>query len=323
MTWGGGVQYIPYLMGVAGYLRKGLEPILLGTRMRWDLSRSDKEGMEFPSLRKVCCSLGPNRNLTTLVAGMMASHPQCRVLNHAGKRIFPLPEVNFLVDYAPGTFERFIRYAVYLSDRGKHGLYGGSIEHSHAFETSKMRTLHDSWSPRKEPASGLRVLYWKESAVLTRYVRENRVSLKDLVKLEPRLCFLMPVRNPLDCASSIVKKGRARLHLGDVSITTVEAAIEAILQQLAWFLDLRDACPDNCFTFTERDLNRETIVQLAAFLDINCNEEWMSDCLKTWDLKPGYQHSPAHVAHYRVLLERYFDQRPAWRERLSEFAPDS
>jgi len=291
--------------------------------MKWDLSRSEKEGMEYPSLRKLCCSLGPNRNLTTLVAGLMASHPQCRVLNHAGKRIFPLPEVNFLSEYSPETFERFIRYAVYLSDRGKHGLYGGSIEHSHAFETPEMRKLHDTWSPRKEPASGLRVLYWKESAVLTRYVRENQVSLQDLVKQESRLCFLMPVRNPLDCASSIVRKGRARLHLGDASITTVEAAIDAILVQLAWFLDLQDACPDSCFTFTQRDLNRETVCRLAAFLDIDPDEEWITDCLKTWELKPGYQHEPAHVTQYRNLIERYFENRPAWRERLSEFVPDS
>ena len=310
-------------MGVAYQLKRGVEPMFLRAQMRWDLSRSQKGGKEFPALRKLCCSLGPNRNLTTLVAGMMASHPQCRVLNHAGKRIFPLPEVNFLSEYSSRAFERFIRYAVYLSERGKKGLHGGSIEHSHAFENAQMQELHTTWSPRKEPESRMRVLYWKESAVLTKYVRQNRVPLPSLVEQESRLCFLMPVRNPLDCASSIIRKGRARLHLGDVGITTVEAAIDEILIQFGWFLELQDACPDNCFTFTERDLNRDMVCRLARFLDIDPIEDWIADCLRTWKLKPGYRHAPEHVEHYRAQLDKHFAQRPEWHERLSEFAPVS
>ena len=49
-------------------------------------------------LRSVCLALGPYRNLTTLTAGILSLHPQCQVLNHAGVRLLPDPERNFLAD---------------------------------------------------------------------------------------------------------------------------------------------------------------------------------------------------------------------------------
>ncbi|MDA1267369.1 MAG: hypothetical protein O2816_19990 [Planctomycetota bacterium] len=85
-------------------------------------------------IQSVCLALGPYRNLTTLTAGLLALHPACQVLNHAGVQLLPDPERNFLADYSPGRMRAFLRSALDLSAGGERGQQGGAITKSHAFD---------------------------------------------------------------------------------------------------------------------------------------------------------------------------------------------
>lgn len=87
--------------------------------------------------RVVGAFLGPYRNLTTLTASVLALHPHVQVLNHAGRRLLKQPELDFITE--PSTWNRFCEVALAESRGGTAGLHGGSITHSHAFESPKIR----------------------------------------------------------------------------------------------------------------------------------------------------------------------------------------
>jgi len=116
-----------------------------------DLREAAKKEIEFlrarrvdmKDLRSVCLTLGPYRNLTTLTAGIIALHPNCQALNHAGQRIFNDKKLNFLLNYTDKKFDTFVRYAIYASGRGREGPYGGSVTYSHAF--GNQHKLTDVW----------------------------------------------------------------------------------------------------------------------------------------------------------------------------------
>ena len=47
-------------------------------------------------VRRTAVLLGPYRNLTTLTASVLALHPQCQVLNHAGGRLLRRGALDFI-----------------------------------------------------------------------------------------------------------------------------------------------------------------------------------------------------------------------------------
>ncbi|MCW5878805.1 MAG: hypothetical protein KIS80_08075, partial [Anaerolineales bacterium] len=59
----------------------------------------ERQAAIIDGLESVCLFLGPYRNLTTLTASMLSLHPECQVLNHAGTRVFPNKNLNFIEEY--------------------------------------------------------------------------------------------------------------------------------------------------------------------------------------------------------------------------------
>ncbi len=90
--------------------------------------------IDIESIRTICLALGPYRNLTTMTASILFLHPNCQVLNHAAQRIFGDDRIDFIENFNSETFDHFVRYAIYISQHGQQGQYGGSITHSHAFD---------------------------------------------------------------------------------------------------------------------------------------------------------------------------------------------
>ena len=131
------------------------------------------------TLRTVCLTLGPYRNLTTLTASVLYLHPRCQVLNHAGGRVFGDPRIDFLANYSEETFERFVRYALRASQTGRRGKHGGSIRHSHAVEDRpQMREAIGAMAPKDQPIC----LVWKESLRTGNHIRRNGVDLGEMLK---------------------------------------------------------------------------------------------------------------------------------------------
>ena len=272
-------------------------------------------------LTRVCLALGPYRNLTTLTAGLLALHPRCQVLNHGGVRLLPDPRRNFLADYTPERIEAFLEAALRLSAGGARGQAGGSITKSHAFDPEHpldglYRARFGDALTKAEPTC----LFWKESLHTTNVLRTHHVDVEGLLDRDRRLCFLMPVRNPLDCARSNIGTEHTRYFLDLPREPDVPTVVEAILDQLRWVADLARRRPGRVFLFTERELDRTTLVELARFLDLEPEERWLADALAATRLKPGYEHPREHVAHFARVVHERFGDHSVLRDALLGFA---
>ena len=170
-----------------------------------DLLRS--RSLNITNCKSVCLALGPYRNLTTLTAATLFLHPNCQVLNHAGSRIYGNNHVDFLSDYSEERLNHFIQFAIRISGKGRRGNYGGSITYSHAFDSKyeiKNKFVKSSLELEKKQ---IKCLFWKESLLTSNLIREKNVDLCSIFEKDDRLRFLMPIRNPLDCAMSNLKTG--------------------------------------------------------------------------------------------------------------------
>lgn len=268
----------------------------------------------------VCLALGPYRNLTTLTAATLFLHPDCQVLNHGGRKILGNPSVDFLLHYSPETFRRFLCHAVDLSVGGERGDPGGSILLSHAFDdVHPMKSLYSQLGG--EPVKPrIRCLFWKESLRTALHIRRHGIDLPAILRAEPRLRFLMPVRNPLDCAVSNVATGHATLFPDTPDPSSPVDVLRSVLRELAWFRSQQRTHPDRFHSFFEFDVSRESLVDMARFLALEPQDAWLNAAESAMRVRRGRMHSAAFVAHYRKEVEDIFHADRPWKEKLLEFA---
>lgn len=271
-------------------------------------------------IRTVCCALGPYRNLTTLTASMLALHPECQVLNHGGKKVFGDPRVDFFADPSERSFDRFVRYALFLSRRNRRGGSGGSITASHAFERGAMRQAYVSRYGEKRNKHCPTCLFWKESQTTTNVLRGHDTDLGALLEHHESLRFLMPVRNPLDCAASNMKTGHVSHLPGVDASSSFEQVLGAILGELRWFLDLRTRYPRRFFCYFENAFDTTMLQALTEFLHLSSDNEWMTAVREAFSVTSPYAHSPARVSAYRELVDSLFGEHPEEQGTLSAFA---
>ncbi len=298
-------------------IRRKLEARRLEKEKREDMAAS--QDIDVSQLRTVCLALGPYRNLTTLTASILFLHPHCQVLNHGGARIFEDPSLDFLLYPDRKTTDNFLRYAIQISTKGKRGKTGGSIVHSHAFdEKHKLGRLYREHFGDKLIKDEIHSLFWKESLRTSLHLRKHAVDLRQLFDTEPRLRFLLPVRNPLDSATSNLRTGHAKLFgLGkSPDITTV---LDAILGEIRWFMELQDRYPRRFFHFLENDFGPEQARLLGEFLALDPHPAWVSVVQEAFDIDRHYQHPGELVEHYRAAVDQHFAPWPHLRERLLAF----
>ena len=276
--------------------------------------------IDIEDCKSVCLALGPYRNLTTLTASTLFLHPDCQVLNHAGKRIYENDEVDFLSNYSKERFNRFVQFAIHISGGGKRGNFGGSIIHSHAFDSvHEMKTIF-SETEYELIKNQIRCLFWKESLSTSNLIREKHIDLKYILSKEERLRFLMPIRNPLDCAISNLKTGHVNRFRGLDQRSKVSEVLLAILKEIHWFASHKKNHPDRFFYYFEHSIDREMLLKLASFLSLDADEDWISRALRVMVNKSSYQHNPDLLAFYRKCVEQQFAQFPALAEQLLIFA---
>jgi hypothetical protein len=279
------------------------------------LSRTTQ--VDFQELGSVCLMLGPYRNLTTLTASIMFLHPECQVLNHGAPRTFPIRRVNFLLDYSDQKFRNFVKYAVYLSKNGRRGGYGGSVTFSHAFDNAAMREAWDA-NGNRLVKDHIRCLLWKESLHTSNFIRDNHVDVNALLHRNRHLRFLLPIRNPLDCAVSGIKTGHAKFFT-DRKSDSVEDVLDCVLREIRWFFDLRQSAPDRFFHFFEHEITEQTLSALARFLSLEPDPKWLASAIACCDLKKGYEHPRSRIEHYRRSVASLFAPYPEIREKLERF----
>lgn len=277
--------------------------------------------VETEAIGAVCLALGPYRNLTTLTASLLFLHPDCHVLNHAGRRIFGDRRLDFIGSYSAERFGRFVQYALHISRNGRRGNYGGSITRAHAFaDNQKMRELLPGrgMNPAKECG---KALFWKESLRTSNSMRNMDTDLKTIFKDNHKLRFLMPVRNPMDCAASNFKTGHARIFPDPNAGASVENTLKSVLDEIIRFKDLEVRYPDRFFHYFEYDDRKKTLERMASFLGLQATEDWIADSLQVFEINAGYEHSAGLVSLYREYVERECSRHPDFAERLLRFSP--
>ncbi|WP_437758498.1 hypothetical protein [Sorangium sp. So ce1389] len=264
--------------------------------------------------------LGPYRNLTTLTASILYLHPACQVLNHAGDRVFGDQEVNFLLDPSAATFARFCAFALSASEGGRRGAYGGSIRLSHAFDDDVIRDAARKRFGEHPAKASVDSIVWKESLRVSMFLREQRIDIGALLAANDKLRFLMPIRNPLDCATSNIRTGLARLWHGS-SGGDIKDILERILTELAWFRDLtRRHGTDHFLSFFEFEFDEALLRRLAAFLQLSPDPAWIEDALHCYRLKGGYEHDPALLEWYKRRVRQVFADDETFARKLESFS---
>ena len=274
---------------------------------------------DFHKIKTVCLTLGPYRNLTTLNAAIISLHPTCQVLNHASDRILGKCPGKMLTEYSDKNFKRFVEFAVLISGGGKRGRYGGSITLSHAFDHPIVRGKYQSRYGEKLVKEGIECLFWKESMRLTNYIREKNIDLADLILKNSKLKFFMPIRNPLDCTSSNLKSGHSKYFRALVNLS-VENLLECIIKEIRWFLDMRKKFPERFFCYVENEFSEGLLKNIAGFLQINADKQWIADSLDCFRLIKPYAYEPSLKNHYHKTLKLYLSKYPLELDKLASLA---
>jgi len=289
----------------------------------WLDGRSELTERQKSELGSVCLFLGPYRNLTTLTSAMLFLHPHCQVMNHGSRRITDRRKLNFFMDYSERKFDKFCQYMIFASQRGMSGGYGGSIAYSHAFSHPEMKMTYTGRYGTSLLKDRIRCIAWKEPRFISNHIRDNNVDLKGIFRKNAKLRFLLPVRNPIDCAVSNHRVGRAWKPIAERNGQeyTVEYVLEKIMLEFKWFLDLRKEHPGRFFYFFQDELNKDMLVRLAGFLDLEPERRWIEDSLGCLKVKGGYDHKPEWVEAFERLQEVFLKDHPEFRARLAGMAP--
>lgn len=253
------------------------------------------DGSKVVDVRSICVTLGPYRNLSTLTAAIVALHPQCQVLNHAYDRISDRFQ-QAATTRSPALFDALIQDMIELSQGGRRGDYGGTIVHSHAFDHDVVRELYRSRYGSTLVKPAIRCVYWKESLRVTNFLRQSEIDIRALLAAEPRLRFIMPIRNPLDCAISNARTGHFKLFGEETA--DLPRILDRVLDCLAWFADLQAQHPDRFFCYPQDEFGARLLSDLACFLSVDDDPQWIEDALLCYRLKPSY-------APPEALLRRY------------------
>jgi hypothetical protein len=267
-----------------------------------DLRKSRQ--VDIRDVKSVCLALGPYRNLTTLTASTLFLHPNCQVLNHAGKRIYGKKQIDFLQGFSKEKLDRFLQFAVQISATGHRGDTGGSITHSHAFDSrynTKELLEKAGVEARKQKIESL---FWKESLRTSNIIRERHVDLGAMFRQDPRPRFLLPIRNPMDCAVSNLKTGHVTRFPGLSKSTPTREVVQAILDEIFWFGGLQKQFPERFHHFFEHEISREMLVDLARFLQLDPDETWITNALAAMQINPGYSHDESLVSFYCDYIEK-------------------
>jgi hypothetical protein len=290
----------------------------LGHRLLIEKDLYASKSVKTEGLNTVCLTLGPYRNLTTLTAAILFLHPNCQVLNHAGSRVFTIRRINFLSEYDSRKFESFKKYAIYISKRGKRRAYGGSITLSHAFDSKTIQDLFRE-AGGEVVKRKITCILWKEPLRTSNYIRRNNVDLSGIFKSNHALRFLLPIRNPLDCAVSNLRTGHAYRFEGVNHSATVEEVVRAILNEILWFEELKSAFPDRFFTYYQHEFSRDTLLAIGDFLKLDRDDAWLKRALCAFEVRSNYSHSNELISFYRQYVEQRFYKYPETAVKLLDF----
>jgi len=305
------------MKNIFGYFNKVIKPITYRL-IDWINLRKSKNN-DIKNIETVCLILGPYRNLTTFFSSILFLHPDCQVLNHAGRRVHGNKNIDFLSSYSTEIFENFIRFSLEICSRGERGTYGGSILLSHAFESKILKNLYRKQKNKLKNKSSIKALVWKESLLNTNLIRTDGFELDNLLIKEKKLKFILPIRSPLDCTFSNIKTGHARLFKGINDKSTPFDVLGKVIDEIYWFVEKKEMFPDRFFYFFEQDISKNLLIEILKFLNISEDTKWISNAEKVIINKSNYKFDADIINFYEDLISNKFHRFPALIEKLKYF----
>lgn len=276
--------------------------------------------VDIKNLKSVCLILGPYRNLTTLTSSVLFLHKNCQVLNHAGGRILSNKKLNFLSEYSDEKFDTFLKYSIYISEYGRQGDYGGSITFSHAFNDKyKVKNIFNK-TGLDLVKKDIECLIWKESLRVSHFIKAEKTNLLKLFETNKKLKFLLPIRNPMDCAiSNHFPKHLNIYNLADKN-ATLEEVLSTILDEILWVIKLQKKYPDRFFIFFEFQFDQNLLANLCDFLGIENNTKWNNYAIEAFQVNKKYIHTSQFNAYYTKSIKEKFIEFPDIYKKLLKFS---
>jgi hypothetical protein len=278
---------------------------------------SEEEAAVAGNIRTILIPLGPYRNLTTLIGAILSLHPQAVVLNHAAARLLDHVSIDFLARPTRDAQRRFLAVGVRLLQGGKPGDHGGSILKSHVFGDPAMRALYRERYGRRLLKPDARLLYWKDSQRIENHLRKDGISLPELCDRLDNVKFLLPIRNPIDCAKSNLRTGLWR-RIPGVQRPDFEELLIRILLSFKWTMTHPVLTAGRLLVIWQFDLLTTGLADLCRFCDIDVDDSWIStvsshvrvkERTATEEERKIYRHAVAAVfgelPHLRDGLLRY------------------
>ena len=246
-------------------------------------------------IKTVCLLLGPNRNLTTLTAGLLSLHPNCQVLNH-GRNLLRQSDCDFLQYPDQTHLAAFCDAAMDRSTKKTHGVKGGTILRSHAFRPKyNLKRVYTERFGKSYMKKDVKCLVWKDAKFITSYIRKHQIDLSEVVEKCESLRFILPIRNPMDCAISHCKKTNED-PLDD---------LPRVLDTLEWGLELQSRLPQ-IIDLWEQAFQPDTITNVGQFLHLPPDDRWIADVAKCLVLNKSHKHTESLQKRYREEIELRF-----------------
>ena len=216
-------------------------------------------------------------------------------------------------------FNSFIKYAIHLSLSGKRGLEGGSILHSHAFDKSDVKEKYKNRFGDKLLKEKINCLFWKEGLHLQNHFLENNINTLDLIKKNKKIVFILPIRNPLDCAMSNQNTGMSNIFHKINHNSTYQEILKSILDDFLLFFSYQKQLSFNFFHYYQHSFNESTLKGFCNYLDLPFDERWKNDVLDIYNIKESYPHKKEDIDFYEEYVSTNFKDFPDEMEKLLQF----
>lgn len=259
-----------------------------------------------------------------MTAVMLWLHPQCQVLNHGYRLINPKHLLWFL---APGDSNEFCVFTTLLADLSTK-VVGTEDCSPHVLRTVQENPGVEEAFARLNSAPPIAILknpmhslVWKESQVMMNSLLNISTNWDELFANNSKLRFLMPFRNPMDCAVSNHRQ-RKWIFFPGLDDNSPMLTLRAVLAEFAWFIAMERRHPDRFFHFYE-DMTAEALENLQTFLGLDYNQEWVDAVLNLWKLRHPYVFSKEFIDYYVSMVRLHFAAWPDIGQRLVEYIDPS
>ena len=146
-------------------------------------------------------------------------------------------------------------------------------------------------------------------------MRGSSDGIEKLTEATPKVRFLQPVRNLLDCTQSNLATNHAELVPG-VTDMSPEGVLDAIVENMAWFARSAEKHPERFFMFFEDDPVPTVLDGLVEVLQLDDDETWRRDAADAFVVSgTSYTHSPEMYEALRRSVARHVTD-PQLAERL-------